>query len=379
MANLDHVKIVLRGGDAITDWLADHPGKTLNLENAELEGADLSHRWLSGANLRGAQLQSADLSRSILSGADLRDAHLSLAWLDHTNLSGACLESANLVGARIEFAETDGLDLRNANLNEAIFKAVRFYDATLANCTCIGTVFNLVIFSRADFLAATFASTSLIRSSLLGALNLESISHIAASSLDVETLFHCGAHLPTTFLRGCGVPDTLIDYLPSLLSAGIDFYSAFISYSGRDEAFAKRLHARLREEHLRVWFAPEDVRGGRKLHEQIFDAIRVHDKLLLVLSPDSMKSEWVTTEIRRARKRERDEGTQVLFPIRLVDFSTLRDWECFDADSGKDLAVEIREYFIPDFSNWKNHDAFEAEFAKLLKSLKHPREMPKTP
>jgi len=28
---------------------------------------------------------------------------------------------------------------------------------------------------------------------------------------------------------------------------------------------------------------------------------------------------------------------------------------CFDADTGKDSAREIREYFIPDFSNWKNH------------------------
>jgi len=41
----------------------------------------------------------------------------------------------------------------------------------------------------------------------------------------------------------------------------------------------------------------------------------------------------------------------------MTDFETLRDWTCFDADTGKDLAVEVREYFIPDFSNWKNHDA----------------------
>ena len=43
---------------------------------------------------------------------------------------------------------------------------------------------------------------------------------------------------------------------------------------------------------------------------------------------------------------------------------------CFDADSGKDLAVELREYYIPDFSNWKAHDAFETEFAKLLRDLR---------
>src|SRR5262249_29670289 len=58
-----------------------------------------------------------------------------------------------------------------------------------------------------------------------------------------------------------------------------------------------------------------------------------------------------------------------LFPIRLVDMDTLRDWECFDADSGKDLAREVREYFIPDFTNWKDHDSFERAFARLLKDL----------
>jgi len=48
----------------------------------------------------------------------------------------------------------------------------------------------------------------------------------------------------------------------------------------------------------------------------------------------------------------------------------LKDWKCFDSDIGKDLAVELREYFIPDFSNWKDHDAFEAAFARLQKDLK---------
>jgi hypothetical protein len=27
------------------------------------------------------------------------------------------------------------------------------------------------------------------------------------------------------------------------------------------------------------------------------------------------------------------------------------------------LAEEVRKYHIPDFSNWKNHDAFEKAFA----------------
>ena len=83
-----------------------------------------------------------------------------------------------------------------------------------------------------------------------------------------------------------------------------------------------------------------------------------------------MHSEWVKTEIRNARKIEIKEGKRKLFPIRLVDFDAIRHWKCFDADVGKDSAAEIREYFIPDFTNWKDHDAFEKGFARLLSDLK---------
>jgi hypothetical protein len=112
------------------------------------------------------------------------------------------------------------------------------------------------------------------------------------------------------------------------------------------------------------------MRSGRKLHEEIFSAIHLHEKLLLVLSEHSMKSEWVMTEVRRARKIEREQNCRKLFPIRLVDFEAIQKWECFDADSGKDLAIEVREYYIPDFSNWNDHDSFEKAFAKLLRDLK---------
>ena len=43
------------------------------------------------------------------------------------------------------------------------------------------------------------------------------------------------------------------------------------------------------------------------------------------------------TEIRKARNAELKEQRRKLFPIRLVDFDTICDWECFDADTGKDL------------------------------------------
>ena len=53
----------------------------------------------------------------------------------------------------------------------------------------------------------------------------------------------------------------------------------------------------------------------------------------------------------------------------ICEFEQLRDWELIDADEGRNLAAEVREYFIPDFTGWKDHDAFEDSYAKLKKGL----------
>jgi hypothetical protein len=61
----------------------------------------------------------------------------------------------------------------------------------------------------------------------------------------VRQLQRSKTRLPDVFLRGVGLPDALIDYLPSLLRSAIEFYSCFISYSHDDKAFARRPHDQL--------------------------------------------------------------------------------------------------------------------------------------
>ncbi len=89
-----------------------------------------------------------------------------------------------------------------------------------------------------------------------------------------------------------------------------------------------------------------------------------------MLSKHSINSEWVKTEIAEARQREVHAKSKVLFPIRLMDFDTIKQWKCFDADIGKDLAKDIREYQIPDFSNWDSHNSYQQAFECLLQDLK---------
>ena len=67
---------------------------------------------------------------------------------------------------------------------------------------------------------------------------------------------------------------------------------------------------------------------------------------------------------RRAR------ASRCLFPISIVPYEKVKSWKLFDADRGKHSAREIREYFIPDFSNWKDHDSYHTAFQRLLGDLK---------
>ena len=55
--------------------------------------------------------------------------------------------------------------------------------------------------------------------------------------------------------------------------------------------------------------------------------------------------------------------------MRLVSYEAMQSWEYIDSP-GKDLAEEIRQYFIPDFSRWKEHDSYQAAMGRLVSDLK---------
>jgi hypothetical protein len=96
---------------------------------------------------------------------------------------------------------------------------------------------------------------------------------------------------------------------------------------------------------------------------RIDEAIRVHDKLLLVLSRSSVESAWVEKEVETAFEKERRQGNKpVLFPIRLDDavMQTDQAW-----------AADVRRTrHIGDFTRWKDHDAYQQAFQRLLRDLK---------
>ena len=191
---------------------------------------------------------------------------------------------------------------------------------------------------------------------------LEAVQHIGPSSIGIDTIYLSHGKIPEVFLKGAGVPNSFLEYMHSLVGKPVEYYSCFISYSSKDEALAERLYADLQSHDVSCWYAPEDLKWGVYIRQGINEGIRLHDKLLLVLSKHSIASGWIEHEVKIARAREKKENKPILFPVRV-------DKAIFDCPF--DWATEIRhERNIGDFTRWKNHDDYEKVFNRLLRDLK---------
>ena len=115
---------------------------------------------------------------------------------------------------------------------------------------------------------------------------------------------------------------------------------------------------------------PRNLKIGDPFQERIEESIRLHDKLLVVLSENSVNSPWVEREVNAAFDREfKQNRKDVLFPIRLDDSVT---------ESDKPWAADLRRTrHIGDFRHWKDHDLFKKAFDRLLRDLKSSSEKPK--
>ena len=319
------------------------------------QGVEAWNAWRAGWEI-AIDLSEAPLDRDNLGEADLDRVNLAFAKLRDANL-----RETNLIEANLHWARLDRADLREAFLNRANLSLAHLGDADLSGAHLDGANLTGAALRGADFDEAQLFETVLSNVDLSTCKNLETIVHLGPSAIDIRTLQRSGP-LPLAFLRGVGLPDKLIDNLSALLDQAIQFYSCFISYSGKDEEFVRRLHADLQDKGVRCWFAPHDMKIGAKILDTLDEAIRLRDKVLLVLSEASIASDWVEDEVTKAFAEERQRGGVVLLPVRLDDavFATKEAW-----------ALKLRDNrHIGDFRDWKNHDAYQRTLERLLRDLR---------
>ncbi|NGP90259.1 toll/interleukin-1 receptor domain-containing protein [Fodinibius halophilus] len=78
----------------------------------------------------------------------------------------------------------------------------------------------------------------------------------------------------------------------------------FLSHSSSDKSFARRLGNVLRGKNFKVWIDEAEIKVGDSLIEKISEGIDSTDYLVVVLSKESCKSEWVKREVNIALTQE---------------------------------------------------------------------------
>lgn len=194
-------------------FLAQAQWPKIDLRQLDMELADLA-----GADLSDSRLEAAGLHR-----ANLRQARLHRASLDRCNLRDACLADADLTASQVVEADLRGTDFSRANLSLAKFGGSIFASADLSFAKCQETVFANARFvgtkmegtdlSSANLTDASFHEVDLRETTLLGATfqraelkecNLEDVEWPDADLQDAKlmgTLFS-GSVMPRANLFG---------------------------------------------------------------------------------------------------------------------------------------------------------------------------------
>jgi hypothetical protein len=127
--------------------------------------------------------------------------------------------------------------------------------------------------------------------------------------------------------------------------------SIFLSHSSKDKFFVRTLADHLRKYGIKVWIDEAEINIGDSLTEKIGQAIESTDYVGVVLSHNSINSEWVQKELQIALQKEIKGRAVVILPI-LIE------------------TVEIPP-FLKDklYADFTSSEKYESELPKLLKAL----------
>lgn len=334
MANPEHLEIFKQGVQVWNQWRKDNPDIKPDLSRIEygiFYGMEI-HEFV---NEVGINFAGVDCSYSLLYNIDFT--------------------SANFTGADLEEAKFWITDFTETNLSNSILIGTTFRNALLRKTNMNLSILGETIFSDCD----------------LNDIRFEKIYHQNRSTVGIDTINRSGGNIPEVFLRGCGVPETFITYAKSLINNPIDFYSCFISFTEKDDAFSERLYNDMQMAGIRCWRWKEDAKWGRTLRKEIDEAVRYYDKLVVICSKESLKAPAVLEEIERAldkedaQRRAGDEG-EVLFPI-AIDRYIFDEWE-------HELKIRLMRKTIGNFYDCGSDlEKYRRSVERLVKDLNRPR------
>lgn len=130
--------------------------------------------------------------------------------------------------------------------------------------------------------------------------------------------------------------------------------NVYISYSREDAPFVNRLYEDLRHAGLSVWIDQEAIAPGERWAECVQRAIMESQNILVIITSNSMKSNWLSAEISIAVAAQRSDSRKFIIPIL--------------ADEKAELPFFLSTFQALDFST---RSKYEHALPRLIQALKY--------
>ena len=117
-------------------------------------------------------------------------------------------------------------------------------------------------------------------------------------------------------------------------------YTVFISHSSLDAWIARTMAEKIRSLGVDCWLDEKDLEGGDIIPDEIIRGIDACQEAIVLISPNSVSSQWVSFEIGGVRAQHK-RVTPILNNVRLNEMAPMKDIKSIDLNKFEQFLAQL--------------------------------------
>jgi predicted nucleotide-binding protein len=119
-------------------------------------------------------------------------------------------------------------------------------------------------------------------------------------------------------------------------------YSVFISHSSKDQFIAEAIAEKIEALGAKFWIDTKHLEGGDSTIQEIINAIDTCNEAIVIVSPDSITSQWVSFEIGVVRSKNK-RITPLLHDTSPNDMAPMKDIAAIDLNNLNHFLAQLEK------------------------------------
>jgi hypothetical protein len=124
-------------------------------------------------------------------------------------------------------------------------------------------------------------------------------------------------------------------------------YVVFVSHSSLDAWIAKVMAEKIQDIGADCWLDEKDLAGGDIIADEIIRGIDAAKEIIVLVSPNSVKSQWVPFEIGAARAQHK-RATPILNNVKPQQMSPMQDIKGIDLNGFDRFLAQLKKRIAKD-------------------------------